>query len=368
MLREAILIFKQFMEQCHLKKEINLYFAISTGCNLRCNYCYLPDDRLSINEINNEKVKKSIREFLNKAQNEGYNIGSFCFHGAEPALIDPYVLSECANMVYDFWDKKGEHNKAVAIQSNGTKFDIDYLEILKKNIKNPNLIKLGFSIDPPKKVHDKLRCNTFDKVMENFYESITMGFKVSVLSVVGNDTLLYLDEFEKWMKKYLGMKSKFGNPYKVKIKLATGEAALNDKQVIQFADFLIGTDLVSLIQILTPGYCLQAGNECEWYEFDVDGNSYSCNKNFNESGVFASWHEISFDRIVEKRQELFTSYPEHEDCYSCHYQPICNSGCPADRYKKGEMKGKAHECILIRKVLDYILENDMNLAEFYNSN
>ncbi len=375
-----------------------MYFAPYKTCNLRCSYCYVPEYNKSTSKINDNRILESLSEFINKVEVEGYEIGAFCLHGAEPSLMSPESLAKAVKMVNTHWEKTNCRN-AVAIQSNGIRFDSKYLAILKRELgmakKNAHIglmqqsdgikqnliviengveessqcgIRLGFSIDPPKALHDKYRDNTFDKAVANYEQAIKMNFPVSILSVVTNQTINYLNEFRNWMLAQLERKRINGNPYRVKIKFATGEMALSEAEIERFAYFLLENDLTSLVQILSPGYCLQSGNECEWFEFDIDGNCYSCNKTFFDEGIFANWHNESFDKIFEKRAELYSSAPEHEDCRQCPYEYLCNSGCPIDRIKTGDMAGKAHECSLIRIVFDEILRQDKNLAEFYHNN
>ncbi len=358
-----------------MNKKINMYFAPYKACNLRCSYCYVPEYNKSTTKQDDLRFLESLSEFIDKVETEGYEIGSFCLHGAEPSLMSAESLARAVKMVDIHWEKTGSRNaacshsqKAVAIQSNGIRFGSKYLGILKHELGSANRVRLGFSIDPPKAVHDKYRDNSFDRAVANYKEAIAMNFPVSILSVVTNETINYLNEFREWMQTQLRFKKKHGNPYRVKIKFASGDMALSEAEMERFAFFLLEHDLTSLVQILSPGYCLQSGNECQWFEFDIDGNCYSCNKTFDDEGIFANWRGESFDEIIKKRAELFANTAEHKDCGECQYEYLCNSGCPADRIKTGDMAGKAHECSLIRIVYDEVINRGQNIAEFYHSN
>jgi uncharacterized protein len=346
-------------------KTINMYFASSRFCNLRCRYCYVPQ-ALKATKANDDLVIKRLKKFLNKTEKEGYQIGSFVLHGAEPALMSAETLIEVVSLMQDHWLRHGQYKRAVGIQSNGTLWTPEYLQKLKMKLPDMNMLRLGFSIDPPKEVHDQNRDGSFNRVISHYETALEMGFPVSVLSVVSEETLQYKSEFAEWMKVQLKRQAQDGNPFKIKSKLATVEWGLNESQVKEFARLIVEEKLFSLIQILTPGYCIQDGNECFWFEFDLEGNAYSCNKQFNESGIFASWFEQTFDEIFEKRAGLFQNYSTHPDCELCPYQFICNSGCPVDRFKNGSMAGKAHECELIQAVGDYLDAEGISLAELMN--
>jgi radical SAM protein with 4Fe4S-binding SPASM domain len=351
-----------------MKKIINMYFAPFKTCNLNCQYCYVPKTYKNIAKPDHETILNRLQKLINKIENEGFQIGAFCLHGSEPALMSPETLVEVSSTLKKHWKKLNCKNRAIAIQSNGTRFTTEYLTALKNNLSRLSDIKLGFSIDPPKVIHDQFRDNSYDLVSQNYLIAMEMGFPVSVLSVVSDSVLDHLAGFKSWMKEQLDRKEQTGNPYKIKIKLASPPQMFSLKHIPALTDFLIENELQSLLQILTPGYCLQAGNECEWYEFDIDGNCYSCNKNFNQKGIFANWLQEPIFEIVNKRKQLFINDPVHAECSQCEYEMICNSGCPSDRITSGEFAGKAHECEMIKKMLNDMETKGIHFINFYNQN
>lgn len=348
------------------KKQINMYFATHKTCNLSCEYCYIPKQNKSAKKRADADILSALTDFIAKIDAEDETIGSFSFHGSEPALMSPEALADAANLVRNHWRKRG-FERSPAIQSNGVNFTGEYLSRLAGRLGSTKAIRLGFSIDPPKKLHDKYRDNSYDKVYGNFEAAIEAGFPVSVLSVVTRETIANLDEFGDWMKFWLANLRKNGAPYKIKVKLATGELEPSETDILKFADFLFDSKMSKLMQILTPGYCLQAGNECQWYEFDVEGGVYGCNKTYSPVGVFANWREESFETIRRKRAELYADYPVASECAGCPYEMICSSGCPVDRHKNGEMTGKAHECSLIKRIYERVAAAGEPIFEFFNS-
>jgi radical SAM protein with 4Fe4S-binding SPASM domain len=351
-----------------MNRKINMYFATHRTCNLRCRYCYVPDYYKDSKKVEDTDILNSFYSFIKKTKEEGYTIGNFCLHGSEPSLMQPETLAEIATKMKEYYLSYNMNNFRAAIQSNGVRFNKDYLNTLSKNLDESHDIKLGFSIDPPEQVHDFLRNDSYDKVMNNFNLALEMGFPVSVLSVVSEMTMEHLSGFSDWMKHYLDLKIKNKNPYKIKIKFATGEMALNEKQMEEFAYFLNNNKILEIVQILTPSYCIQNGNNCDWYEFDIWGNCYSCNKAYFNEGIFANWKKESLENVLNKRENLYINDFENPECYECPYQFICESGCPMDRHKTGAMKGKAHECTLIKIAYKEIEKNGIHIADFYNNN
>lgn len=351
-----------------MKRTLNMYFATHKTCNLNCKYCYVPQYNRSSKKVTDEEILYAFHSFLEKAEEENYQIGSFCLHGSEPSLMKPETLAHIVRKMKKYWKSINKNNYRVAIQSNGYSLNEKYLNELVSDIERPDDVKLGFSIDPPKQVHDLLRNDSYDIVYRNFENAINMSFPVSVLSVVSKETMDHLEGFADWMVMQLERKKKTGNPYKVKTKFATGDASLDEDQMHEFALFLSDHDLLGIVQMLTPRYCIQNGNECDWYEFDIEGNCYSCNKTYFEEGIFANWKKESFDIIYKKRKNLYIDEYENPECEECPYQFICMSGCPVDRNKNGKMAGKAHECKLIKTAYAEIEKKGIHIADFYNNN
>lgn len=352
----------------NMKRTLNMYFATHKTCNLNCRYCYVPQYNRASKKVSDEGILDAFHAFLQKVVNENYQIGSFCLHGSEPSLMRPATLGRIALEMKDHWRHNDKKEHRIAIQSNGYRLNEEYMNELIRYIDSPEDVKLGFSIDPPKQVHDLLRNDSYDIVYRNYENAMDMSFPVSVLSVVSKHTMDHLEGFADWMKLQLERKKRSGNPYKVKIKFATGEASLNEDQMPDFAHFLSDNDLLGLVQMLTPGYCIQNGNECYWYEFDIEGNCYSCNKTYYDEGVFANWKKENFDIIYKKRKNLYIDEYENPECEECSYQFICMSGCPVDRHKNGNMAGKAHECTLIKTAYAEIEKKGIHIADFYNNN
>ncbi|MBI2067110.1 MAG: SPASM domain-containing protein [Deltaproteobacteria bacterium] len=105
---------------------------------------------------------------------------------------------------------------------------------------------------------------------------------------------------------------------------------------------------------------MQDGNECEFYEFDIDGNCYSCNKNYLETGVFANWFEEPFETVVSKRQSLYGSRPVDPECQSCPYLSICHSGCPLTREE-----GKSVDCRIKKEIYARFAEEGIDPELFF---
>lgn len=350
-----------------MNRTIDIYFANSKTCNLDCKYCYLPNYQKTNKKHTDADILHSLQLLIHKIEEESYKIGQFCFHGAEPAMISAKALANCVMFLEEHWKKTSDNLHTASIQSNGTRFTKDYLEILKSDLQSVKKLRLSFSIDPPKKVHDLLRDNSFDQVTKHFQLALEMGFKVSILSVVSKETMKHLPEFFDWMATYYRMHKEQGNPHKIKIKLATGKQSIDGNEMEVLGKYLVEKEMLSMVQIFTPGCCIQRGNECFWLELGIDGACYSCNKAFFNEQIFANWKKDSFNIIINKRKMLYYNFKMHQDCAECEYEFFCNSGCPIDRHKTGDLAGKAHECILLKTIMAEVEKRNIHFSSILNN-
>ncbi|MBI2083578.1 MAG: SPASM domain-containing protein [Deltaproteobacteria bacterium] len=91
-----------------------------------------------------------------------------------------------------------------------------------------------------------------------------------------------------------------------------------------------------------------------------DGNCYSCNKNYLETGVFTNWFEEFFETIVIKRHRLYGPRPVDPECQTCLYQPICHSGCPLTREE-----GKSVDCRIKKEIYAHLTEGGIDPGLFF---
>lgn len=346
-----------------MSKILNLYYAISSKCNLRCSYCYVPEAAKSSKDEDGE-AEANLNLFLRKIESEGFRIGAFCFHGAEPTIYDAKTLSRFCNLVLQAKKNTNSSNNLIAIQTNGYNLNGKYLKDLHENINPISALRIGFSVDFPKQIHDLYRNNTYDKVLNNFRTALDMGIDVSVLSVVTSEALSLREDWIEAVRGIYQLSLEYPNFRKFKLKPATGEFGLKEENMEEFADILIENEWTKLLQIFNYSYCLNKGNDCDWYEFSPGGECFSCNKAFMNKDSFSDWKLQSFDTIREKRANLYLREAVHPDCGRCQYEMYCNSGCPIDRYKAGQMAGKAHECTIVKKVYTHLQENGINIIDY----
>lgn len=327
---------------------MHCYFAVSKVCNLRCSYCYVSEYNKSHQDDYDRRALSAAERFVEKAGTEKLPLESVTLHGAEPTILTARTLGQIVNLFAKPTDND------VRIQSNGTHFTPKYLDDLLGVIQDPAKFFIGISMDGSAVIHNPQRNDTWDLVFRNIMELRARNFQTGLLAVVTSLTLKHLKEFGLWVEYMRPL------VHSITFKLGEHGFGLTEEEKIQFARWLYGSRNIKQLQAFQPDLCIQDGNECEFYEFDIDGNCYSCNKNYLETGVFANWFEEPFETVVSKRQSLYGSRPVDPECQSCPYLSICHSGCPLTREE-----GKSVDCRIKKEIYARFAEEGIDPELFF---
>ncbi len=323
---------------------MNFYLGVTKVCNMRCKYCYVPEINKNQYKEVEQKAIQGTKDLIEKLKNEKEQIGNVVLHGAESTVLSPAAISKIVDMIIEV---KFQPKRRVSIQTNGIALTKDYLLKLDKN-----KLKIGFSIDGFEKLHNINRPNSYYKAMANLHTAHNMGFEVSVLSVISKDTIKNIDRFFQWFLKELPPLAASD------FKFIHGDKSLvlsKDEQEL-FVSKCIEYGCVNSLQFMRSNICLNNGNSCEWYEFDMDGDIFSCNKEYGEK-PFANWKTDSVENIKRKRVLKFINKPIDKECYECRAFHRCKGGCPLDR----DETDKSVDCAGRLKLYDYSIENDLSV-------
>jgi radical SAM protein with 4Fe4S-binding SPASM domain len=326
---------------------IPFYFAISKTCNLDCTYCYVPKYNKEKQSEADTIAIQACDDMVEKFDNEGARMPVAILHGAEPTTLSPETINYLITNLH-----KRSENKC-RMQTNGTRLTARYMERMGDL---SDKLRIGFSIDGPKCVFEPFRGPFYDLVMENMDRAIALGYEVSVLSVVTSLTLEHLDEYAAWLEE---MKRKKG--VILSIKMGHGKSyQLDWNKQIEFGNWLYETDNARHCQMFKQEFCQQQGNQCEFYEFDMEGGCYSCNKTFCDEGDFADWYGEDFKQIRAKRRALFRGADFDPNCKECPYWEMCRASCPVER-----INGRALECGIKKTVFGKMRENNEDAINMF---
>lgn len=323
---------------------IPAYYAITAGCNLSCKYCYVP-----------KEIKKqdglfldSFKELTNKINTSRYLFSFLTFHGVEPTILKGETFKE---MIQYYRDVTG-HMLKFRLQTNGQN-----LNGLDEAV-SPDDLSVGISMDCFRSNHDSMRGKgSWDKALNSVMTLRRKGFNVGVMSVL-NSSLLESDNLRQF-KEFADFLTENKIDLQIKpvsVNRDTISSSISNEQGYELGRKLVEYDLQKYTQFLNLFICSTKGNHCQWFQFNVDGSTYACNKYFLPNESFANWKEMPMEEVVFKRSQILTNEPVNSECFTCKYWHICKAGCPSDR-----VDGKSVDCWLKKGALDLMTKTkDLN--------
>lgn len=319
-------------------------------CNLRCTYCYLPEQQKS-------KLHKWSLPFARKVTQDlvDYNKNShqdlvIIWHGGEPLLWG----EENFEKILDFIAEKSLHESIGIrniIQTNLTLITPKYIEIFR----NHN-VKVSFSIDGPQEINDLTRCNkngdgTYHNIKRGLDLCIDNGIKLSCVVVGNKNHIGHINELYSFINS-LGVQSFKLNPI-----FNNGDSSYESLGVSgdEYADMLIElfdiwysdenakvseTNLVEICSnILTkkPRACHFKQNcQREIIAISPEGEVCPCGRFCENSELFSygNINDNTLDEILLRQRNSKLSSRSivlfNGECSGCKYWNICHGGCPHD--------------------------------------
>lgn len=153
--------------------------SINNRCNLACNYCHFHEKgKIKAVEMNVYQILDHVKEYIRKGYpGKQFKIG---FVGNGECFLDWSALKSYITCLED------TPEISTYTITNGTirlsEEDLAFLEEHRVNV--------GFSIDGYRELHDRYRCNSFDRAMENvaYYRQVT-GHYPTFNATVGRESL-----------------------------------------------------------------------------------------------------------------------------------------------------------------------------------
>lgn len=175
-------------------KTLTTWVHITDGCNLRCDYCYLPHQSRSMSTSTGYKI---VDATLRSALLHGYQHVKFKYGGGEALLK--------MSLVHDIhcYAKKQAQRLGVDIEgvvlSNGTLVNNEILSQLKESE-----LRLMISLDGIGSAHDVQRyykngAGSYEHVVRGILRSITYGIRPDISITVSGKNADYLPEVISWV-------------------------------------------------------------------------------------------------------------------------------------------------------------------------
>lgn len=193
----AVKKLRQIYEE-FIKKPQFAYFAVTNACNLKCKYCFIENNSQVCPEQNMkftiaQKAVDRIDEFCCKKSIEKFEI---LFYGGEP-LIKFDLIQDIIN-----YTKLKKTKFEFSIITNATLLNESTLNFIKEN-----KIKLGISIDGPKKINDANRIyknkdgSVYDDIIDKIKPIIDKGISYCLSMTLSSDVLDNKNKILEWIKQ-----------------------------------------------------------------------------------------------------------------------------------------------------------------------
>lgn len=159
---------------------------VAALCNINCSYCYVynHEDQGYLRRpklVSDEVFDHTLAAIRRYCERRAPHQMAICFHGGEPTLLGPERFDRLARRAREVL---GEHLSGLAVQTNGTLLDSDWVEVLGRHE-----VRVSVSLDGPPEVHDAARVDhagrgTYARTLEGIARLRDGGIEPDVLCVI----------------------------------------------------------------------------------------------------------------------------------------------------------------------------------------
>ena len=296
----------------------SITLVLTHQCNLRCGYCY---EKHKDNETMSLEMAKSILDY-ELTLDDGINDAEIDLFGGEP-LLEFETIKALVEYAKQRTYPKGY---IFFITTNGVLLDDERKAWFKENAR---YLQMGLSLDGTKEMHDRNRCNSFDSIDLDFFQTVYPA--QSVKMTISNATLQNLAE---------GVIFCHETGFNVSCNLAYGidwssseNAALLEYQLMMLIEYYKEHPEITpcaMLDVNRLKYLSYSMNEFSRYcgagyamkAYDYDGQAYPCQHflpiSIGKEKALASL-DIDFSEYVLDEAELT------KECRDCVIRNLCPS-------------------------------------------
>ena len=334
-------------------------------CNIDCTYCFF---------LSKEALYPNDRHRMSDATLEAYILQLLASHrarhvtvawqGGEPTLMKLDFFRRAVELVEQ--NRRTDQVVQHTFQTNGLLLDDEWCKFFKKN-----KFLVGLSVDGPKELHDTYRRDrrgqgTFDLVMRGWRCLKEHGVDFNILCTVnaGNQDhgravyRFFRDELKaKWIQfipiverataetisiANQGWREKTGN---LVTERSVGGRAYGEFLIDIYEEWIrkdVGRVYVQLFDVTLEAYfgrhllCIHAPTCGYGPALEHNGDLYTCDHFVEPGHKLGNIHEAPMADLVmsgemrrfgDKKRDSLTG-----QCRKCTFRPLCNGGCPKDRF------------------------------------
>jgi uncharacterized protein len=344
-------------------------------CNIDCQYCFfLSKESLYPNEKNRMSeatLETYIRQLLESHRTPEVTVA---WQGGEPTLMKLDFFRRSIEIVekYRRPDQVVQHT----FQTNGILLDDEWCAFFKED----NFL-VGLSVDGPREIHDRYRIDrnkrgTFDRVVQGwkFLRKHQVEFNILCTVNAANEKhgravyRFFRDEMDaKWLQFIpvverasaetiqIANQGWSEQPGRKRLLYTQSGDLVTDRSVggEQYGRFLVdifeewvrhdvGKVFVQMFDVTLEAYfgrhllCIHAPTCGYGPALEYNGDVYSCDHFVEPLYKLGNIHDTHLVKLVasaeqrkfgDDKRDLLTA-----QCRSCEVRPLCNGGCPKDRF------------------------------------
>lgn len=336
----------------------------SSGCNLRCAYCFYADEAQSRSVPNYGLMDgDTARTLIEKAIPQAEGSVSFLFQGGEPTLAGLDFFRRFTAMAEE--RRPGRLTIRYAIQTNGTLLDEAWCRFLAEN-----RFLVGLSLDGNRDCHDRFRRDgagkgSFDRVLRAARMLDKAGAEYNVLAVVTGHLARHIQSvfgffcrngfrYQQYIPCLDPLEGERGGadwsltPERYEAFLKTlFDLWYRELEQGRYWSVRYFDNLIRMLWGLPPEQCSLVGRCGVQYLIEADGSAYPCDfyglDAYRLGNVRTdSWEDL--DRVRERLGFVERSLALPEACGECRWYPLCRNGCRRDRLEAGEAPGLNYYC------------------------
>ncbi len=344
-------------------------------CNIDCKYCFFlskealyPNDK---NRMSEATLETYIRQLLESHRTPQVTVA---WQGGEPTLMKLDFFRRSVELV-EKYRRPGqvvEHT----FQTNGILLDDEWCAFFKEH----NFL-VGLSVDGPREVHDEYRVDrggkgTFDRVMQGWRQLRRHGVEFNILCTVNaanekhGRTIyrFFRDELgAKWMQFIpiieratadtitIANQGWSDQPGRKRLLYTQTGDLVTERSVggEQYGRFLVdifeewvrrdvGRIFVQLFDVTLEAYfgrhllCIHAPTCGFGPALEHNGDLYSCDHFVEPRYRLGNIHETHMLELISSAEQRKFGQDKWDtltaQCRNCEVRPLCNGGCPKDRF------------------------------------
>jgi uncharacterized protein len=344
-------------------------------CNIDCTYCFfLSKEALYPNEksrMSEATLEAYIRQLLESHRTPQVTVA---WQGGEPTLMKLEFFRRAVELVEQY--RRPDQTVQHTFQTNGILLDDDWCAFFKEHG-----FLVGLSVDGPRELHDAYRVDrrkqgTFDKVMNGWRHLRDHGVEFNVLCTVNAANQKHGRTVYRFFRDELGAKwvqfipiverasaetlaianQGWSEQPGRKRLLYTQTGNLVTERTVggeQYGRFLVdvfeewvrhdvGQVYVQLFDVTLEAYfgrhllCIHAPTCGYGPALEHNGDLYSCDHFVEPRFLLGNIHKTHMLTLVASPEQRKFGGDKRDtltaQCRSCEVRPVCNGGCPKDRF------------------------------------